>query len=202
MAKVVTGSLETHTLDHLEGEFILVHLDPRYCSQRHTDDVVVDDQPCLTARGNTGEWTRCSIDQISAGIIDEGVIMQAPDGRVILMNEAARQMIGSSKNLWQSELGQFFRDAHDIPPVERQMQMVGEPQRASVNDLVLGVRLAAINADDGTHLGTVMLLKDVTQASLEEHLKDSFIAQMSHEFRTPLTSIRGVRNDRNKRKWK
>lgn len=126
------------------------------------------------------------------GVIDEGVIMQAPDGRIILMNEAARRLIGSSKNMWQSELGQLFREAHEVPPVERQMQLVGEPKRIAINNLVLGVRLAAINDEDGRHLGTVMLLRDVTQDSLAEKLKDSFIAHMSHELRTPLTAIKGM----------
>ncbi|HLA44537.1 MAG TPA: histidine kinase dimerization/phospho-acceptor domain-containing protein, partial [Aggregatilineales bacterium] len=126
------------------------------------------------------------------GVIDEGVVMQAPDGRVILMNDAARRLIGSIKNLWQSELGQKFRAAYGIAPVERQMQLVGEPQRVTVNNRVLGVRLAAINARNGAPLGTVMLLRDVSDDALGERLKDSFLMQMSHELRTPLTAIKGM----------
>jgi two-component system phosphate regulon sensor histidine kinase PhoR len=124
--------------------------------------------------------------------IDEGVIMQGPDGRILLMNEAARHLLGSTKQLWQSELGQFFREAHGLAPVESQMQMVGERQRVTLNDRVLAVRLAAINDKDGLPLGTVMLLRDVSSAVVSERLKDSFIAQMSHELRTPLTAIKGA----------
>lgn len=127
------------------------------------------------------------------GQIEDGVIMQAPDGRVILMNEAAREMLGSNKNLWESELGQLFQQAHYLPPVESQMQMVGdEPQQVTLNNRVLGVRLAALNSLSGEPLGTVMLLRDVSQKALGERLKDSFIGQMSHELRTPLTSIKGM----------
>jgi two-component system phosphate regulon sensor histidine kinase PhoR len=126
------------------------------------------------------------------GTIEEGVIMQAPDGRVILMNEAARQLLGSAQNLWRSELGQMFREAHHLPPIDNQMQMVGESRRVTVNNRVLGVRLAAINDKGGVHLGTVMLLRDVSQEMVSNRLKDSFIAQMSHELRTPLTAIKGA----------
>jgi signal transduction histidine kinase len=126
------------------------------------------------------------------GTIEDGVIMQAPDGRVILMNESARQLLGSTKNLWQSELGQFFKEAHSVAPISSQMQMVGQAQQVVVNNQLLGVRLAAINSNDGQHLGTVMLLRNVTHDTIGERLKDSFIGQMSHELRTPLTAIKGM----------
>ncbi len=129
------------------------------------------------------------------GQIDEGVIMQAPDGRIILMNEAAQGLIGSTKNLWQTELGQLFRAAHGVAPVQRQMQMVGEPQEIVINNRVLGARLAAINSDEGEHLGTVMIIRNIShqvEAQLGDRLRDSFIGQLSHELRTPLTSIKGM----------
>jgi len=126
------------------------------------------------------------------GMLDEGVIMQGPDGRVILMNEAARRLLGSTKNLWTSDLGQMFREARGIPPVPHQMQMVGEPVTVAVNESQVAVRLAALNDPRGLHLGTVMLLRKAEQDSIGERLKDSFIAQMSHELRTPLASIKGM----------
>ncbi len=129
------------------------------------------------------------------GQIEEGVVMQAPDGRIILMNEAAQQLIGSTKKLWESELGQIFRTAQGVPPVERQMQLVGEPQQVVINNHVLGVRLAALNNDEGAPLGTVMILRNMSeeiQGQLGDRLRDSFIGQLSHELRTPLTSIKGM----------
>lgn len=126
------------------------------------------------------------------GTIEEGVIMQNPEGRITLMNDAAKNLVGSSKSFWQSDLGRMFRMAHGLSPVERQMQLVGKPQRVAINNLILAVKLAAINNARGEHLGTVMLLSDATDDSLADRLKDSFITQMSHELRTPLTAIKGM----------
>jgi len=164
-------------------------------------DKVVVDSHALDAYKNKAEAIRDRARQQTneiarltgiLGVLDDGVIMQDPQGRIILMNEAARQMLGSAKNFWQTELGQFFKAGQGAAPVEQQMQVVGKPQRVTLNDRILGVRLAAINSEEGNHLGTVMLLHDASDVSVGERLKDSFIAQISHELRTPLASIKGM----------
>jgi two-component system phosphate regulon sensor histidine kinase PhoR len=128
------------------------------------------------------------------GLLEEGVVMQGPNGRIILMNETAKNLLGSQKNWWTSPLGQMFRAAAQVPPVPQQMQMIGEPRQVQVNGVFLAVRLAAINSEEGEHLGTVMLLRPASAppTSAVDRLKDSFVAQMSHELRTPLTAIKGM----------
>ncbi len=126
------------------------------------------------------------------GKLDEGVIMQGADGRIILMNETARRLIGSTRHFWNSDLGTLFERTENIPPVDSQMQLVGDPMRVMVNNKALDVKLAAINDQNGQHLGTVMLLHDAAHLSVADKLKDSFIGQMSHELRTPLASIKGA----------
>ncbi len=127
--------------------------------------------------------------------LDEGVVMQSPDGRIVLMNEAARDMIGSTRHFWDSPLGQLFKE---YVTFERdttfagQVEPLGDPQRVQVNDRLLGVRLARVFSESGEFLGTVMVLRDVTSDALAERLKDSFVTQMSHELRTPLTAIKGM----------
>ncbi|MBZ0308235.1 MAG: PAS domain-containing sensor histidine kinase [Anaerolineae bacterium] len=126
------------------------------------------------------------------GKLDEGVIMQGADGRIILMNETARRLIGSTRHFWNSDLGTLFERTENIRPVDSQMQLVGEPMRVMVNEKALDVKLAAINDQKGEHLGTVMLMHDAAHQSVADKLKDSFIGQMSHELRTPLASIKGA----------
>ncbi len=45
--------------------------------------------------------------------IDEGVIMQTPEGRIVLANEAALKLLGSIKSFWDSELGRMFKTAQE-----------------------------------------------------------------------------------------
>jgi two-component system sensor histidine kinase ResE len=128
--------------------------------------------------------------------IDEGIIMQDTQGRIVLMNEAARRMLGGVRNFWDSPLGQMFKEHvtnRPNPTVAGLIDPLSEPQRVEVNDNLLAASLAGVySAQQGEPLGTVMVLADISNHALADKLKTSFITQMSHELLTPLTSIKGM----------
>jgi len=66
-----------------------------------------------------------------------------------------------------------------------------EHRRFEVGKKVISAHSAAIRTDDGEHLGTVIVLRDVTAEVEAEQLKDAFVTHVSHELRTPLTAIKG-----------
>lgn len=126
--------------------------------------------------------------------IDEGVVMQDTEGRIILMNEAARRIIGGTRAFWDSPLGQLFRkkiqETVAYTP-ELQIQPLGKPERVTVNNQVIGASVALVYSGRGEVLGTLLVLRDIYDDELPDRLKNSFITQMSHELLTPLTSIKG-----------
>ncbi|MBN2305583.1 MAG: PAS domain-containing protein [Anaerolineae bacterium] len=124
-------------------------------------------------------------------VISEGVIMQDTEGRIVLMNQAARDLLGSVRHFWDSDLGRMFAAARHQRALDGEITL-GQAQRVDVNDRVIGAQLAIVADVDGTRLGTVLMLRDVTRDALAERLKDQFVTQMSHELRTPITAIKGM----------
>jgi two-component system phosphate regulon sensor histidine kinase PhoR len=124
--------------------------------------------------------------------IDEGIVMQDLDGRIILVNKAARKLIGSRKDFWASELGGLFNAYRDITNVDSELVPLGEPTRIQMNNLIVGAQVAAVADANGKRLGTMIVLRDVTRDALADRLKDQFITAISHELRTPMAVIKGM----------
>jgi two-component system phosphate regulon sensor histidine kinase PhoR len=124
--------------------------------------------------------------------IDQGVIMQDNEGRLVLVNEAARKLLGTIKSFWQSELGTLFNDFREIAALDSELSPLSAPTRVQVNNRIIGAQLAAVADDQGNRLGTIIVLRDVTREALSDRVKDHFITAISHELRTPMAVIKGV----------
>jgi two-component system phosphate regulon sensor histidine kinase PhoR len=124
--------------------------------------------------------------------IDEGVIMQDVEGRIVLINAAARSLLGSQRNFWESELGTLFETYQDVTSVDSELAPLGEPARVQINNRILGAQVAAVAGPEGQRLGTMMVLRDITRDALSDRLKDQFITALSHELRTPMAVIKGM----------
>ncbi len=124
--------------------------------------------------------------------LGEGVIMQDADGRIILMNRAAYQLLGSQKAFWDGPLARLHQQSRGLAGVTAELEPLGSPIRAEINNRILGAQAAAVADSSGQTIGTIIVLRDVTRDVLAERLKDDFITQISHELRTPLTAIKGM----------
>ncbi len=124
--------------------------------------------------------------------IDQGVIMQDNEGRLVLVNEAARKLLGTIKSFWQSDLGTLFNDFREFAALDSELSPLSAPTRVQVNNRIIGAQLAAVADAEGNRLGTIIVLRDVTDETLANRLQDHFITAISHELRTPMAVIKGV----------
>src|SRR5258706_2143248 len=95
----------------------------------------------LSARVKDAQTLAARLQAVFASI-DEGVIMQDAEGRIVLMNESAHRLLGSVKTFWASELGRLFESARGTVPSGAEMEPIGAAIRVQVNDRILGAQLA------------------------------------------------------------
>jgi len=130
----------------------------------------------------------------------DGVIVADPEDVVILYNPAAAYLLGWDD---RSALGRPFaetiRDKGFLPLVEKLNEIREHPQRIVSTELsieqprpmTLKANLSSVIDAQGERLGTVTVLRDVTEFKELDKAKNDFISMVSHELRSPLTSIRG-----------
>jgi signal transduction histidine kinase len=124
----------------------------------------------------------------------DGVIVCGADGRILLANPAAREMFaGTSVNSYADVLGEL-RDPDGLAPplgmhagpiVLRTRQ---EPERW----IEAATYPVADRSTQGEPRGeTILVLRDVTEQRQREAVRETFIGVLSHELRTPITTIFG-----------
>jgi signal transduction histidine kinase len=115
------------------------------------------------------------------------VIVLDNKDNIVNSNPAAQKMIADITGEFSStSLQKLLAASSTNTSVEG-----GEPtRRYDMNGRVLSASSARVKTPEGSPIGTVMVLRDITRAVEAEHLKDDFITSMSHELRTPLTIVK------------
>ena len=122
--------------------------------------------------------------------ISEGIIMQDNQGTIIMMNDAARILLGDLNNLKNSELGAMFNEHQDLAPTGSELALLGEPKQVKIEDRLLGAQMCAVQDANNQRIGTLMILRDETRDDLASRMKDSFVTHISHELITPLAPMK------------
>jgi len=133
------------------------------------------------------------------GSMTEGVVITSPDLRIRLMNKAAEAMFGLSGTVRGLLLAEVFL-SHDLLAVARRASASGSPEHGELTLRLPGhgdrghllVTAAPLGkAGQDSSAGLLLVLHDVTRLRELESVRREFVANVSHEFRTPLSVISG-----------
>jgi len=133
--------------------------------------------------------------------VPEGICGLDPDRQVRFANSAAANLlVKPAAGLTGQSLDELL---HGAAPADRRCAedcplrnpaiKTGETEiyRADGSSFPAEFALTPIR-QDGRAAGAVLSFRDISQRSALDRLKDEFISTVSHEMRTPLTSIRGA----------
>lgn len=126
----------------------------------------------------------------------EGVIALNPDGEILSCNRAAAEMFGlHPKSIKGRPLHEVIRHTELIDFLSQVLRSkksqecdisIFEPEERLLS--VIGSRMPAKKGAIG---GAVLVLTDLTQINRLEGVRRQFVANVSHELKTPITSIQG-----------
>jgi PAS domain S-box-containing protein len=121
--------------------------------------------------------------------IDDGVAVFGPDGEVVLLNDGMVRLVGSSVTS-DAELTSVLGlpDVAGIEPGVATDVHLTEPERW------LEVRRFAVSPDDepDAEASSLVIVRDTTSERAAQEARDTFLGILSHELRTPVTSILGI----------
>lgn len=135
--------------------------------------------------------------------VPEAVIMTDPNRRVALVNPAVKtlfgyepdQLLGRQTAVLYENLGSYERAGEE----RFNPQAANAPGEFSIacrrkdgSTFEGQVSTAKVETDRGEHLGFLGVVRDVSVQREFERAKDQLIATVSHEMKTPLTSLTGA----------
>jgi len=123
----------------------------------------------------------------------DGVISTDRKGRIILINEAAEQMLNVTRETVISEniidvleLG----DKYSLKDLTQEQNSVILDLSTNAVPLIVRVNFSIIQKETGIMNGLIVVLHDITEQEKIERERREFVANVSHELRTPLTTMR------------
>lgn len=116
----------------------------------------------------------------------EGVVALTDDARVLRMNRAARELLELDDVPAYAPVSSVVRDGALRSALERSVVVEGQSGELEIEGQ--HVLWASRALDSG---GAVTTLLDITEVRHLEQVRRDFVANASHELKTPLTAIRG-----------
>ncbi len=149
----------------------------------------------LHKRINTITRQRNEIEAILSSMV-EGVIAVDMEERIISINAAAAEMLESDsseakgRSVQEAVRNSAFQDfvkesLSSSMPVEKEIAI------STRGDLFVNAHGTLLRDEAGKQIGALIVLNDITRLKRLENIRTEFVANVSHEIKTPITAIKG-----------
>lgn len=125
-----------------------------------------------------------------------GIVMIDRSGRFLLMNRRAEEVLGFSA---RELVGRHYTEAkqqYELSQMIQECLATGKHIRDEITfyfpeERLLELNLVPVNPDNTSFAGVLLVLQDVTAVRRLERVRSEFVANVSHELKTPIAAVKG-----------
>ena len=123
-------------------------------------------------------------------ILESGVIAVDGDDTVITINPYAKRVFGIRRDISGEKISKYIKD-YDINTFLNE-EDDSEKEVKILHPVERELRIKKASIIDGIdRIGKVIAVQDISDIKRLENMRSQFVANVSHELKTPLTSIKG-----------
>ena len=122
----------------------------------------------------------------------DGIIAFDMSGNIIHINPAAKQLLGITDE--ENDFDKIFEKLNIDINIEKIVYLenwTSSEQRKKVGDKYINVLFATFQDENDRPGGVIALIQDITEHVRLDNMRKEFVADVSHELKTPITSIMG-----------
>ena len=122
----------------------------------------------------------------------DGIIAFNIEGKIILINPAAKKLLSISPEdaTFEDVFGKFNLDIN-MEKIIYLENWTSTEERIEVEDKFVNAFFAPFKNESERPAGVIAVLQDITEHVKLDNMRKEFIADVSHELKTPITSIMG-----------
>jgi len=122
----------------------------------------------------------------------DGIIAFNMEGKIILINPAAVKMLElvEKDNTFEKIFNKLNVDIN-MEKIIYLENWTSQEQRVQINDKYLNMLFASFRDENDRPAGMIVVLQDITEHVKLDNMRKEFVADVSHELKTPITSIMG-----------
>ncbi len=128
--------------------------------------------------------------------MSNGLLLVEKDRKIVLVNRAIEELLGYATNdLVGKRHIEATRHSEMSDTIEECFRTRGKIEKELIlyypREKILLANFAPMKSETNEILGVVVILNDITDFRKLEKIRRDFVANVSHELKTPLTSIKG-----------